>query len=100
MTKTYAMLIDGEWVAAESGKTLDVFNPATDEVIAKVPDAGSGDVDRAVQAARRAFDGGWRDVIPEAPVSLAGAEGSPFLFLALDLVGRSVRCARLAETAS
>ncbi len=60
--KTYAMLVDGEWVAAKSGKTFDVFNPATDEVIAKVPDAGSEDVDRAVQAARRAFSEGWRDV--------------------------------------
>ena len=58
--QTYAMLIDGSWVPA--GKTFDVKNPATDEVIAKVPDASAADVDRAVQAARRAFDGGWRDV--------------------------------------
>jgi betaine-aldehyde dehydrogenase len=59
---TYQNLIDGAWVAAASGKTFDVMNPATDEAIAKVPDAGPADVDRAVQAARRAFDGGWRDV--------------------------------------
>jgi betaine-aldehyde dehydrogenase len=58
--KTYAMLIDGSWVS--SAKTFDVMNPATDEVIAKVPEATAADVDRAVQAARRAFDGGWRDV--------------------------------------
>ena len=59
---TYQMLIDGEWVAGKSGKTFDVMNPATDEVLAKVPDAGPADVERAVQAARRAFDEGWRDV--------------------------------------
>jgi acyl-CoA reductase-like NAD-dependent aldehyde dehydrogenase len=56
------MLIDGEWVEARSKKTFDVMNPATDEVIAKVPDAGPEDVDHAVEAARRAFDEGWRDV--------------------------------------
>jgi betaine-aldehyde dehydrogenase len=52
--------IDGEWIDAASGKTLDVINPATREVIARVPDSGAADVDRAAGAARRAFDaGGW-----------------------------------------
>lgn len=60
--KTYEMLIDGAFVKAASGKTFDVFDPATDSVIAKVPQAGAEDVDRAVTAARRAFEGGWRDV--------------------------------------
>src|SRR6266496_3597477 len=60
--KTYAMLIDGEWVPARSGKTFEVKNPATDEVLARVPDAAVEDVDRAVKAARKAFDEGWRDV--------------------------------------
>jgi betaine-aldehyde dehydrogenase len=60
--QTYQMLIDGEWLGAASGKTFDVFDPATDQVIAKVPEAGAADVDRAVQAARRAFESSWRDV--------------------------------------
>jgi betaine-aldehyde dehydrogenase len=60
--KSYAMLIDGEWVAAASGKSFDVMNPATDAVMARVPEGTAADVDRAVSAARRAFDGGWRDV--------------------------------------
>src|SRR5881296_771765 len=52
--------IDGEWVESATGKTLDVINPATREVIARVPDSGPADVDRAVGAARRAFDSdGW-----------------------------------------
>ena len=59
--QTYAMLIDGEAVQAASGRTFDVMNPATGEVMAKVPDAQAADVDRAVKAARQAFDG-WRDV--------------------------------------
>src|SRR2546422_9198837 len=59
---TYAMLVDGDWVPARSGKTFEVNNPATDEVLARVPDAAAEDVDGAVQAARKAFDEGWRDV--------------------------------------
>ncbi len=59
--KTYAMLSDGAFVPAASGRTFDVMNPASDEVIAKVPEAGKADVDAAVGAARRAFEG-WRDV--------------------------------------
>ena len=42
---SYAMLIDGAFVPAASGKTFDVMNPATDAVIAKVPDASAKDVD-------------------------------------------------------
>jgi betaine-aldehyde dehydrogenase len=60
--KSYQMLIDGQWVAAIAGKSFDVLNPATAEVMAKCPEAGAADVDRAVKAARRAFDEGWRDV--------------------------------------
>src|SRR5258706_8538850 len=58
--QSYKNYIDGEWVDAASRKTLDVINPATREVIALVPDSGPADVDRAVGAARRAFDlDGW-----------------------------------------
>jgi acyl-CoA reductase-like NAD-dependent aldehyde dehydrogenase len=50
------MYIDGQWAEAKSGKTFTTVNPATEEVIAEVPEAGAEDVDKAVQAARRAFD--------------------------------------------
>jgi len=60
--KTYAMLVDGQSVAAVSGRTLEVMNPATGEVMARVPEAAAADVDKAVRAARKAFDEGWRDV--------------------------------------
>jgi len=55
------LLIDGKWVA--SAKTFDTVNPATGEVITQIAAASAEDVDRAVQAARRAFEdrsGPWR----------------------------------------
>ena len=53
------MLIGGEWREATGGKTIDVVNPATEEVIATVPAAQQADVDAAVAAARAALDGPW-----------------------------------------
>ncbi|HZR81248.1 MAG TPA: aldehyde dehydrogenase family protein [Candidatus Binatia bacterium] len=50
------MLIDGKWVESASGKTFDTMNPATGEVLARVAEGDAEDVDRAVRAARRAFD--------------------------------------------
>ena len=58
------MHIDGELVAARSGKTFDVSDPATGEVIAQVPDAGREDIDLAVAAARRALEGSWARILP------------------------------------
>jgi succinate-semialdehyde dehydrogenase / glutarate-semialdehyde dehydrogenase len=52
-------LIDGEWVAADSGATLAVHNPATGEFIADVPDQGTAETQRAIDAAQRAFEP-WR----------------------------------------
>ena len=51
----YKMWIGGKWVDAESGKTYPVFNPATEAEIAQVPLGGQADVDKAVEAARKAF---------------------------------------------
>src|SRR6185437_5786868 len=54
------MLIDGKWVAAASGKTFPVYNPATGEVMAQVAEGDREDINRAVKAARKAFeDGPW-----------------------------------------
>jgi acyl-CoA reductase-like NAD-dependent aldehyde dehydrogenase len=54
-------LIDGEWREAASETEIRVVSPSTEEVIGVVPDAGRGDVDAAVRAARRAFEAGtWR----------------------------------------
>src|ERR1700756_1030568 len=56
--KTYQMYINGEWVDSKSHKTFPVYDPASEEIIAQVPDANADDVDRAVSAARAAFDEG------------------------------------------
>ena len=55
---THRLYIDGAWTEGEGDERIDVVNPATEEVIARVPQATRGDVVRAVQAARRAFDEG------------------------------------------
>src|SRR5207247_4529417 len=58
-----SMYIDGDWVEALSGARFDVVDPATGKSIAAVPDAEGPDVEAAVGAARRAFDGGpWSAV--------------------------------------
>src|SRR6266566_777525 len=59
------MLIDGQWVEAASGKTFAVYEPATGEVIAYVPEGDKEDIDRAVRAARKAFESGpWHTMTP------------------------------------
>lgn len=59
------MLINGEWVDAESGEKFDTENPATGETLASVPFGKKVDVDRAVQAARDAFEqGDWAAMRP------------------------------------
>ena len=58
------MLIDGQWVDAASGKTFETLNPATGEVLATVAEGDAEDIDRAVAAARRAFEGPWSKVKP------------------------------------
>jgi aldehyde dehydrogenase (NAD+) len=52
------LLINNEWTSSLSGKTFDVINPATEEVITSVAEADKEDVDLAVKSARRAFESG------------------------------------------
>ncbi|HUF52299.1 MAG TPA: aldehyde dehydrogenase family protein [Dehalococcoidia bacterium] len=57
-------LINGEWVAPASGKYYDDVSPSTGDVIAQVAEGSAEDVDRAVKAARAAFEGPWAKVHP------------------------------------
>jgi betaine-aldehyde dehydrogenase len=57
-TQTYQMYVNGEWVASNSGKAFPAYDPSTEEVIAEVPDSNAKDVDRAVAAAKDAFENG------------------------------------------
>jgi 1-pyrroline dehydrogenase len=59
----YRMFIDGDWADAVDGRTAAVINPATEEQIAEVPLGGVEDVDRAVAAARAAFED-WSQTTP------------------------------------
>jgi len=56
--KPRKMFIDGKWVEAASGKTFPSYNPATGEVMAKVAEGDREDINRAVTAARKAFESG------------------------------------------
>jgi len=59
LASSYGLFIDGQFVEASDGDVFKTVNPATEEVLAEVTDAGPQDVDRAVQAARRAHTDGW-----------------------------------------
>jgi phenylacetaldehyde dehydrogenase len=65
VAKTRQMFINGKWVDAASGKTFPTYNPATGEVLANVAEGDKEDINRAVAAARAAFDTGpWSKITP------------------------------------
>lgn len=73
------LFIDGEFVPSLSGKTFKSINPATEEVLAEVAEAEAPDIDRAVKAARRAFESGpWS--------RMSAAERSRLLYRLADLM--------------
>lgn len=64
--KRYPMYVNGQFVPAKSGKWFPVYDPATEEVIAEVPDSSAEDVDAAVAEARHAFEmGPWSKTTPQ-----------------------------------
>jgi aldehyde dehydrogenase (NAD+) len=72
LESSYGLFIDGEFVDPRSGTSFKTVNPATEEVLAEVSEAGEADVDRAVAAARRAYDRVWS--------RLPGRERGKYLF--------------------
>jgi betaine-aldehyde dehydrogenase len=62
--KTYQQFIGGDFVDSATGKTAEVINPANDQVIANVPASSQEDVDRAVNAAEKAFES-WKQTTPQ-----------------------------------
>ncbi len=77
------LLIDGQWV--DGAKKFDTVNPATGEVLTQIAEASSADVDRAVQAARRAFDdrsGPWR--------KMSASERGRLIWKLADLVEKNI----------
>ena len=62
--KEYKMFINGEWVDSESKKIFETLNPENNEPWAKVPEASAKDVNNAVAAAQKAFEGEWPKLMP------------------------------------
>ena len=62
--KEYKMFINGEWVDSENKKTFETVNPENNEPWAIVPEASAKDVDKAVKAAQKAFEGDWPKLLP------------------------------------
>ena len=55
----YQLFIDGKWQAPASGTYFDTINPATEKKLSTVAEAGAADIDKAVRAARKAYEGAW-----------------------------------------
>jgi betaine-aldehyde dehydrogenase len=62
--KRHQMFVGGEWIDSSGGDDQEIINPATGKVIAHVPKGTAEDVDRAVAAARKAYDETWFDTTP------------------------------------
>jgi len=65
MADSYQMFIDGEWVLSSDGQTRDVISPHTGAVMASVQEGTADDANRAVAAAKKAFDETWFDSTPK-----------------------------------
>ena len=65
MADSHQMFIDGEWVNSSDGATRDIISPATGEVIATVQEGTAEDANRAIAAAKKAFEGDWFDSTPK-----------------------------------
>ena len=74
--KQYKMFINGEWVDSESKKTFETLNPEHNEPWAVVPEASAKDVDNAVKAAQKAFEGEWPKLLPRERAKYLRAIGN------------------------
>jgi aldehyde dehydrogenase (NAD+) len=90
IASSYGLFIDGEFVDPASGTTFKTVNPATEEVLADIAEAGSDDVDRAVSAARRAYTEVW------GPMS--GRDRAKYLFRIARLIQERSRELAVLET--
>jgi hypothetical protein len=71
------LFINGQWCDAASGKTFETPNPATGEMLARVAEGSVEDIDRAVRAARRAFDEGpWSRMTPRSGDGSSGGSAT------------------------
>ena len=72
MREHQRLFIGGEWVEPAGTGTIDVISPHSEELVGRVPEGTAADIDRAVAAARDAFDNGeWPRLSPEERVEKA-----------------------------
>ena len=90
LRSSYGLFIDGEFSAPESHEQFATLNPATEETLATVAQAGVGDVDRAVASARRAYDKVWSKT--------SGAQRAKYLFRIARLIQERSRELAVVET--
>lgn len=90
LNKKYDLFIGGKFVKPHSGKYFDTINPATGEVIASIAQADETDVDKAVKAARKAYNDVWKN--------LSGKERSKYLFRIARLIQDRAREFAVIET--
>ena len=90
IASSYGLFIDGDFVESTSGRMLTSVNPATEEVLAEVSEAGADDVDRAVRAARTAYETTW------GPMS--GRDRAKYLFRIARLIQERSRELAVLET--
>src|ERR1700694_5257692 len=89
VVRAYQNYINGQWVKSASGETFPVYDPSTEEVIAQVASGTAADIDRAVKAARAAFDfGPW-------PQTSAAERGRLLYKLAEKIRGNDAQLAEL-----
>src|SRR5438876_5014591 len=102
--RRHELFIGGEWTPGAGGGAQEVVNPATGKVIAHVPKGTEEDVNRAVAAARKAYDGGWSDSTPrmrsEALLKLADAleaNGAELARIESENVGKQLAVGKAEE---
>lgn len=98
------LLIGGAWVEAASGETFETIDPSTGEVIGRVASGDAADVDKAVAAARAAFEGSWSRVKPNERTrlllklaDLIEAHGAELALIETLDVGRPVQFSRMLD---
>jgi len=87
---SYGLFIGGEFVQSIDGSRFKTINPSSEEVLAEVTEAGEADVEAAVRAARKAFDGPWG--------RLSGAERGKYLFRIARILAERAREFAVLET--
>ena len=90
LKKKYDLFIGGKWVKPSSGNYFDTINPSTEEKIAEIAEANAKDIDKAVKAARKAYDTTWS--------KLSGKERGKYIFRIARLIQEKAKELAVVET--